>query len=164
MADWVIRRAREADWPALWPIWHDIVAAADTYAYDPATSYEDARRNWLAPEPDEAWLATADGRVGGTYHLAPNQAGPGAHVANASYMVVADVRGQGLGRALVEHSLSRAREAGYRGMQFNAVAASNVYAIKLYEDLGFRTIGAVPGGFRHPQRGFVDLLIMYRTL
>ncbi len=41
---------------------------------------------------------------------------------------------------------------------------SNTYAIRLYEDLGFRTLGAVPGGFAHPQRGFVDLLIMYRDL
>jgi ribosomal protein S18 acetylase RimI-like enzyme len=49
-------------------------------------------------------------------------------------------------------------------MQFNAVAATNVHAVKLYEDLGFDTIGRVPRGFRHPQDGFVDLVIMYREL
>jgi ribosomal protein S18 acetylase RimI-like enzyme len=164
MTDWLIRRATEAGWPAIWPVWHEIVAAADTYAYDPDSSYEDARRSWLAPEPDGTWLATVGEAVVGTYHLGPNHAGPGAHIANASYMVARSARGHGWGRALVEHSLRRAREAGYLGVQFNAVATSNEYAIKLYHDLGFQTIGVVPGGFRHPQQGFVNLLIMYRSL
>jgi ribosomal protein S18 acetylase RimI-like enzyme len=65
---------------------------------------------------------------------------------------------------MVLHSLDRARAAGYHGVQFNAVAASNRYAVQLYEDLGFVVLGAVPGGFHHPQQGFVDLLIMYRDL
>ncbi len=32
------------------------------------------------------------------------------------------------------------------------------------EDLGCTVIGAVPGGFCHPQQGFVDLLIRFRAL
>jgi ribosomal protein S18 acetylase RimI-like enzyme len=79
-------------------------------------------------------------------------------------MVDAVARGRGVGRALVEHSLRRAREAGFLGVQFNAVAATNVYAIKLYEDLGFETIGIVPQGFRHPTEGLVGLHIMYRAV
>ena len=65
---------------------------------------------------------------------------------------------------MVLHSLEQARAAGYRGLQFNAVAASNVYAGKLYLDLGFTVIGTVPGGFCHPEQGFVDLLIMFHEL
>ena len=100
----------------------------------------------------------------GTYHLAPNQAGPGAHVANASYMVPAAARGRGVGREMVEHSLVRAREAGYLGMQFNAVAETNTGAIGLYERLGFQTVGVVPRAFRHPSAGLVGLHVMYRDL
>ena len=51
-----------------------------------------------------------------------------------------------------------------RGIQFNAVVATNVYAVALYEDLGFSVTGRIPGGFRHPEHGFVDLLIMYCDL
>lgn len=160
----VIRRAEADDWDVLWPIWHEIVAAADTFAYDPATDRERAACSWLAPEPDEAWLAERDSTVVGTYHLGPNHAGPGGHVASASYMVAAGVRGQGVGRRLVEHSLDRARAGGYLGMQFNAVAATNASAIGLYEQLGFETIGVVPRAFRHPTAGLVGLHVMYRDL
>lgn len=163
-----IRRADLADWDQIWPIWHEIVAAGDTYTYAPATSREDARRMWLGSGADsdegEVWQLAEDGVVLGAYRISPNQHGPGAHVANGSYMVGAVARGRGVGRALVEHSLTRAADAGYLGMQFNAVAATNVHAIGLYHRLGFTTVGVIPRGFRHPADGFVDLLIMYRDL
>jgi L-amino acid N-acyltransferase YncA len=158
------RPATESDWPAIWPFWHEIVAAGDTYCYDPATDSDTARQLWLPSGKDETWLVSLSDEALGSYHLSPNQAGPGAHVANASYMVSTRARGRGAGRAMVEHSIMRASELRYRGIQFNAVAATNVYAIKLYHDLGFATVGTIPGGFRHPQQGFVDLLIMYRGL
>ena len=158
------RPATDEDWPAIWPIWHEVTAAGDTFCYEPATTSEDARRSWLAPAPEEAWLVADGGQVVGTYHLGPNQAGLGAHVANASYMVDAAIRGRGVGRAMVEHSVRRAREAGFLGIQFNAVAATNGYAIKLYNDLGFETIGVVPQGFRHPEHGLVGLHVMYRAV
>jgi len=34
----------------------------------------------------------------------------------------------------------------------------------LYEALGFAVVGTIPGGFRHPAAGYVDLLVMYRAL
>jgi ribosomal protein S18 acetylase RimI-like enzyme len=149
------------------------VAAGDTYCYDPAMDYEAGRRLWFGSPPDQVWLATdgvsdglpaADGSVLGSYRLGPNKAGPGAHIGTASYMVSEAARGRGVGRAMVLHCLEQAAAAGYRGIQFNAVAASNTYAVKLYLELGFSVIGAVPGGFAHPEQGFVDLLIMYREL
>jgi ribosomal protein S18 acetylase RimI-like enzyme len=160
----IIRRAEGTDWAAIWPIWHAIVAAGDTYTYDPASSSAAAGASWLAPSPDEAWLAELDAAVLGTYHLAPNQPGPGSHIANASYMVAEAARGRGVGRAMVEHSLARAREAGYLGIQFNAVAETNVHAIRLYEQLGFTTVGVVPRAFRHPTAGLVGLRVMYRDV
>ena len=160
----VVERATDADWPRLWPIWHEVVAAGDTYCYEPATPSEVARADWLDPLPSECWLARLGDEVLGMYHLSPNQAGPGSHVVNGSYMVAAAARGSGVGRAMVEHSLRRAREAGYLAMQFNAVVETNAGAIHLYEDLGFVRIGRVPRAFRHPARGLVDLVIMYRDL
>lgn len=67
-------------------------------------------------------------------------------------------------RALVEDALRWAREAGFRAMQFNAVAATNTAAVSLYESLGFAIVGTVPEAFDHPERGFVGLHVMHRRL
>jgi ribosomal protein S18 acetylase RimI-like enzyme len=165
-ADRHIRPATDDDWPRLWPIWHEVVAAGDTYAYDPDTSYADARASWSGGRPGhETWLAeTSVGVPLGLYHVSPNHAGPGGHVANGSYMVAASARGRGVGRALVEHSLARCAEIGFRAIQFNAVAETNTGAIALYERLGFATVGIVPEAFAHPQLGFVGLRVMHRPL
>ena len=69
-----------------------------------------------------------------------------------------------MGRALVVDSLRWARACGFRGMQFNAVAQTNTYALGLYETLGFTVLGTVPGGFRHPLHGDVGLHVMVRPL
>lgn len=163
-AELTVRRAVDADWPRLWPIFHEVTAAGDTFAYDPDTDEPTARSWWLGPPPNQTWVAVDGDAVLGMYIVGPNHGGPGAHIANASYMVAAPARGRGIGRRLVEHSLGQARAAGYLGVQFNAVAASNSHAVKLYQDLGFTTIGTVPQGFRHPEQGLVDLLIMYYQL
>jgi L-amino acid N-acyltransferase YncA len=164
MAERAIRRAEYHDWPDIWPIWHQVVAAGDTFSYEPSTTYEEARASWLEAPSGEMWMLTDDDMVQGIYRLASNLQGAGAHIANASYMVAAAARGRGVGRALVVHSIERAGAAGYLGLQFNAVAATNLAAIRLYQDLGFRTVGTVPAGFRHPTEGLVDLLIMFREL
>jgi ribosomal protein S18 acetylase RimI-like enzyme len=164
MSELNIRRATEADWPSMWPIWNQVVVAGDTYTYEPDTTFEVARQGWLEESNVETWLAEIDGRVAGFYKITPNQTGPGSHVANGSYMVDADVRGHGVGRRMVVHSLEAARAAGYEAMQFNAVVETNVGAIGLYERLGFVTIGIVPNAFRHPVAGRVGLRIMYREL
>lgn len=159
-----LRRATDADWRQIWPIFHEVTASAETFVYEPDTDEATARSWWFAPEPNQTWLAVDGDTVLGVYIFGPNHGGPGAHIANASYMVASPARGRGIGRRLVEHSLGQMTAAGYLGVQFNAVAASNVYAVKLYHDLGFETIGTVPQGFRHPAQGLVDLLIMYRPL
>lgn len=160
-----LQQATIDDWPRIWPVWHEVVAAGDTYTYDSGSTSDQGRASWLAGgDRDEAWLAVLDDRVVGTYHVAPNQGGAGDHVVNGSYMVDASVRGHGVGRSMVVHSLHRAAALGFLGMQFNAVAATNVGAIGLYERLGFDRVGRVPGAFRHPRDGRVDLVVMYREL
>jgi len=158
-----LRPAGRADWPLIWPIFEQVVAAGDTYTYEPMAS-DAAAELWLAHPPGSTWLAETDGQVLGTYKTGPNRLGPGRHVATASYMVTAAARGRGVGRAMVEHSLTLSAEQGYRGLQFNAVAASNLGAVKLYRGLGFDIVGRVPGAFRHPEQGYVDLLVMYADL
>jgi len=168
-----IRAATKADCDAIWNIFREVVAAGDTYALDPAISREDALAYWFAPDT-HTYVAELDclkqsssrrgGRVAGTYILRPNQAGGGSHVANAAFMVAASARGQGIGRAMAKHSLSEARRLGFRAMQFNFVVSTNMPAIRLWQELGFKTVGMLPGAFRHPEKGYVDVYVMYRSL
>ena len=70
MAELRIRRAGRADWATIWPVWHEIVAAGDTFAYDPDTSFDEGERMWIGPEPEETWVAGSDdGVLLGTHHL-----------------------------------------------------------------------------------------------
>ncbi len=159
-----IRLARPADWPAIWPIWHEVVAAGETYTWDPQTDEATARALWLPPLPAETWVAVDGQTVVGTALLKPNQPALGAHVANAGFMVPAASAGRGVGRRLAEHVVTRATLVGYRGMQFNAVVSTNERAVALWKALGFEIVATIPEGFRHARLGYVDLYIMYRRL
>jgi len=160
-----IRPANDADWPAIWPFFRTIVAAGETYVYDPAMDEQTARDIWMQPPSGHTVVAVdGDGAVLGSAKMGPNQQGPGAHVATASFMVDPARSGRGIGRALGAYAVAWAREAGFRGMQFNAVAASNTRAVALWRSLGFELIGTIPGGFRHPSLGYVGLHVMYRAL
>jgi len=161
--DLVIRDAGPEDWAGIWPFFRQIVAAGETYTWPPDMSEDDARAAWF-PSPGRTVVASVAGTVVGTAKTQPNQAGPGAHVANASFMVDPAYGGRGIGRVLGEHVLAGARADGYRAMQFNAVVASNAGAVRLWSSLGFTVVGAVPAAFDHPRLGPVPLLIMYRTL
>lgn len=161
----LIRDATTADWPLIWPFLHQIVAAGDTFTYDPELGDAEAEAMWMVSAPGRVVVAAADdGGVVGTANMYANRAGPGAHIASASYMVDPARQGRGVGRALVSDSLRWARAHGFRGMQFNAVAQTNTYAVKLYEALGFTVLGTVPGGFRHPVHGDVGLHVMFCPL
>jgi GNAT superfamily N-acetyltransferase len=161
----VIRDASEADWAAIWPFFHAITAAGETFAYDRDLSAAAAKAMWMAGPPSRTVVAVdqADG-VLGSASMHPNRGGPGAHVASASFMVDPRQQGRGVGRALVEHTLDWARQEGYRAMQFNGVVESNARAVALYRSLGFVVIGTVPEGFNHPVNGYVGLHVMYRSL
>ena len=159
-----IRPFSEIDWRQVWPVVRDIVRAADTYAWDPAMTEAEARAIWIEKPPGLTVVALDDERILGSAKMGPNRPGPGSHVATASFMVAAEARGRGVGTALCRYALDWAKERGYAGMQFNAVAESNSAAIEIYRRLGFHIVGTVPGAFAHPTRGRVGLHVMYRAL
>ena len=81
-----IRKAEEADFDAIWSIFHQVVQQGDTYTYDPGTTREQAHSIWMSSD-HTTFEACVDDRIVGTYILKPNQPGLGSHVANAGYMV-----------------------------------------------------------------------------
>ncbi|MBE1301583.1 MAG: GNAT family N-acetyltransferase [Alteromonadaceae bacterium] len=158
-----IREALESDWDAIWPIFHEVVKAGETYAYDISTSKEKGKQIWLEP-PLKTFILEEDGDVLATYYLKTNQAGPGSHVCNCGYMVSGRARGRGLATAMCEHSQKIAKELGYKAMQYNFVASSNDGAVRLWNKLGFNTVGRLPRAFNHSSLGYVDALVMYKWL
>ena len=158
-----IRLATNKDDDPIWDIFHAVVAPGDTYSFDPQMSRADALAYWIRTDT-RTYVAEQDQQVVGTYILKPNQPAAGAHVANAAFMVAPNARGFGVGRAMAEHCLSEARRYGFRAMQFNFVVSSNESALRLWRHLGFRIVGTLPGAFRHPALGYVDVYVMFRSL
>ncbi|HEY5438444.1 MAG TPA: GNAT family N-acetyltransferase [Acidimicrobiales bacterium] len=156
-----IRPIAEGDWPAVVALFRAVVAEGDTYAYPDGLSSDEAHELWVESPPGHTVVALRDGVLVATAKYGPNRPGRGAHISTASFMVSVEWRGTGVGRALCDYVLARSREAGYAGMQFNAVVSTNTNAIALYRTLGFVTIGTVPGAFDHAQLGPVGLDIMF---
>ena len=104
------------------------------------------------------------GEIVGLYILHPNNVGRCGHICNASYAVRKDVRGAHIGEKLVLNCIKVAKEKGFRVLQFNAVVASNVHALHLYERIGFTKLGVIPGGFRMPDGHYEDIIPHYCVL
>ncbi len=158
-----IREAIDSDRDAIWQIFHEVIATGETYPLDPNISREDALAYWFQRR-GHAYVADNDGEIVGSYALHANQSGGGAHVANAAFIVAESGRGQGTGRTMGEHCLKEARRLGFRAMQFNFVVSTNEGAVKLWQDLGMRIVGTLPGAFRHPTKGYVDVYVMFQSL
>ena len=159
----LIRLAANGDGSAVWAIMEPIIRAGETYSLPREMSKEDALAYWLSAER-EVFVAEDNGEIVGTYGLQANQKGGGAHVANCGYMTAVSATGRGVARAMCADSLDRARERGFRAMQFNFVISTNQRAVRLWQSFGFRIVGRLPGAFQHPTLGYVDAFIMYRDL
>jgi L-amino acid N-acyltransferase YncA len=133
------------------------------YVFDPLTPREEALAYWFQPGT-RTYVAERDGQIVGTYILKPNQPALGSHVANAAFMVSPAAQGLGVGKGMGEHCLVEARRLGFRAMQFNFVVSTNETAVRLWQQLGFRIVGTLPGAFRHSERGYVDADVMFREL
>lgn len=162
----LIRDATLEDWPAIWAFMKPIAAAGETYSWDRDIAEDAARDGWFRHGQAGITVVAVDGdgTVLGTAESGPNHGGPASHVASASFMVDPRHAGRGVGRALGEYVIDRARSESYRSMQFNAVVETNTRAVMLWQSLGFRILATIPEGFNHPVTGYTGLHIMYRCL
>ena len=125
-------------------------------------SEEEALAYWIGSEK-ETFVAEDEGAILGTYNMRPNQPGGGKHVELWLHDQCSSNRPR-VSAPDVPHSLSHARQRGYRAMQFNFVVSTNERAVRLWERLGFKVVGRLPLAFDHPQRGYVDALVMFQPL
>ena len=163
MTEPFIRPYRPSDAQALWQVIGPPIRAGETYAVPSDMAEEDALAWWAAGD-HQAFVYEREGQVLGSYFIRPNQLGGGSHVANAGYATRPDARGQGIARAMCDHSQETAAGQGFRLLQFNFVIASNVGAVTLWQRCGFSIVGTLPEAFSHPRLGYVDTYIMVKRL
>ena len=160
-----IRPFNEADWNGIWQIVEPVFRAGDTYPYSPDITQDEAFEVWIAT-PQATYIAEdqENGAILGTYYIKPNQPSQGSHVCNCGYIVADAARGRGVASQMCEHSQQEAVRRGFHAMQYNLVVATNEGAVRLWQKMGFQIVGTLTEAFKHPELGFVDAHIMYKTL
>lgn len=157
-----IRAYTRADLAQMIPIWNEIVEEGITFPQEDCLDRESGSAFFASQS--YTGVADTDGKIVGLYILHPNNVGRCGHICNASYAVSSSVRGQHIGEKLVLDCLKKAKELGFRVLQFNAVVESNIHARHLYERLGFVQLGTIPGGFRMKDGHYESICPYYRTL
>lgn len=157
-----IRHATESDLEAMWIIFRSVIVSGDTLPFSDSIDCDTFHSHWFGAHA--SYVAASDSGVLGMYKIGANYPDLGSHVASATYLVSPPAQGRGVGRALVQHSIVRARSDGFAAMQFNYVVSTNAAAIQLYQKFGFAIVGTLPRAFRHRQHGLVDVYVMHRYL
>jgi ribosomal protein S18 acetylase RimI-like enzyme len=153
----VIRTAVEADQAELFDLYAAVVAEGGAFPRRSPADEAMFREAWIDGKT-VVYVAQVEGRLAGSYYLAPNFPGEAGHIANAGYMVHRDFRRRGLGRGLIEHSIATAGELGFDALMFNLVQEENP-SHRLYERLGFEIVGRVPEAV-----GGRDALVYWRRV
>ncbi len=159
-----IRKFSETDAKDAAAIWNRVVEDGVAFPQLEGLSVKDAEKFFVEQDFTGIAFDSETGEIVGLYILHPNNIGRCGHIANASYAVKADCRGKHIGEAIVSHSLEKAKELGFKLMQFNAVVAANHPAIHIYEKLGFIRLGTIPGGFHMKDGHYEDIILFYHTL
>ncbi len=158
-----IRKITEKDINAASNIWNDVVREGVAFPQE-----EELNDNAMDFFKSQSYTGIAEdnstGEVVGLYILHPNNVGRCGHICNTSYAVKVGCRGQHIGEKLVLDSMGKARDLGFRILQFNAVVATNIYALHLYKRLGFTQLGVIPKGFRLKAGHYEDIIPHYIEL
>jgi len=156
-----MRTINQADLKQAAEIWNFIVAEANSFPGDQLLCADQAAA--MFADQTETICACCGEEVVGLYILHPNNIGRCGHIANASFAVKEAYRGKGIGRLLVQDCLTRSKENGFKGLQFNAVVSTNYPAITLYLKLGFKIIGTIKDGYRLKDNSYVDTLVFLKS-
>ena len=145
-------------------IWNDIVEDGIAFPQTELLNSQTGDEFFKSQSFTGIAIDADSGEVVGLYILHPNNIGRCGHISNASYAVKKDKRGQHIGEFLVKDCLAKAKEIGFRILQFNAVVATNTSALKLYKKLGFTQLGVIPKGFLLKNGSYEDIIPHYIEL
>ena len=158
-----IREYEENDIDGMIAVWKEIVEAGDAFPQEEPLTPQ-AGAEFFSAQTYTGVAVDEQGTVLGLYILHPNNVGRCGHICNTSYAVKEGLRGQHIGEQLVKDSLQMGARLGFRLLQFNAVVASNIHALHLYERLGFTRLGRIPQGFLMKDGHYEDIILLYIEL
>ncbi len=160
MKNIVVRKYSADDISAMKDIWNEVVDEGIAFPQEEDLTDESAKE-FFNQQTYCGVAADEDGKVYGMYILHPNNVGRCGHIANASYAVSSESRGLHIGEKLVRDCIAQAKAHGFGILQFNAVVATNIHARHLYERIGFKQLGTIPGGFRMDGGHYEDICPYY---
>ena len=159
-----IREYQKQDAAAAREIWNEVVREGVAFPQLEELTEQEADGFFASQSHTGVAVDSDTGEVIGLYILHPNNVGRCGHIANTSYAIKSNWRGQHIGEQLVKDSLAMGARLGFRLMQFNAVVAANVHALHLYERLGFTRLGRIPQGFLMKDGHYEDIILLYIPL
>ena len=168
----IVRDAGPQDLPAITAIYaHHVLHGAGTFEEVPPDQAEMAERLAKVQDSGWAWLVAEEegtveaggGIIGFAYYAQFRDRSAYRFTAEDSIYVRDNVRGQGVGKALVAALLTRATEAGFRQMFALIGDSDNVGSIGLHLSLGFRQAGVLKAAGVKFGR-WVDLVFMQRGI
>lgn len=124
---------------------HDAPQAGTVYS-DPTT---DHLYEYFQTENALLFVGEVDGQVVGCGGIYPTEGLPADCVEFVKFYIKADARGLGLGRAILEQSLTFAINKGYRKVYLESLP-HYAKAIGMYERVGFQQLSGPMGASGHP--------------
>ena len=159
-----IRRYEKKDKNEAMAIWNAVVREGIAFPQDEELTGETADTFFMSQSYTGIAVDSEANEIVGLYILHPNNVGRCGHICNTSYAVKEGKRGLHIGEQLVKDSLKMGARLGFRILQFNAVVATNIHALHLYERLGFTQLGVIPQGFRMKDGHYEDIIPHYIKL
>ena len=154
MTQVVVRPAVAGDAHAMAESFAAVAEERDGIATEPPVNIEE-RTALFASSADGSFVAVADGRIVGMLHVEVSRHGFGEF----GMLVDRDWRGRGVGSALVQAAISRARGQGLHKLCLE-VFAHNTAAIALYRKSGFVEEGRRIGQYRRASGELWDSIVM----
>jgi L-amino acid N-acyltransferase YncA len=161
-----IRPAVESDIPEIQAIYaHHVLHGAGTFEETPPSIEEMTVRFHAINARGWSYIVATDetGVVGYAYFSQLRERSAYRYSAEDSIYVRDDVRGQGVGKALVARLLTEAEGCGFRQMFAVIGDSENIGSIGVHASLGFQRIGLLrASGFKFGR--WVDTVYMQRPL
>ena len=161
-----LREAATADVPEMQSIYaHHVLHGAGTFEEVPPSVEEMEEHFARVSSRGWGWLVAADatGVLGYAYCAPFRDRSAYRFNAETSVYVRDDVRGQGVGKALVAALIEAARAAGFRRIVAVIGDSENAGSIGVHASLGFRHAGVLrEAGLKFGR--WVDVVFMQRTL
>lgn len=158
----MIRKYDQCDINDMIQIWNEVVEEGIAFPQEECLDIDSG--TVFFSSQSYTGVAEIDGKIKGLYILHPNNIGRCGHICNASYAVSSAAHGRHIGEQLVLDCLKKGKELGFGILQFNAVVESNIHARHLYERLGFKQLGTIPGGFRMKDGRYENICPYYHEL